>query len=62
MYPNVSDDIKAAVKEVYEADVESIRNLTEVSQKIQTDGLTIPVKLNIPADSVSSYRAEWIGY
>jgi microcystin-dependent protein len=43
----VSDQIKQAVKDIYLADVESIRNLSEVATKLQADGLTIPGVLSI---------------
>ena len=36
--PIVSEQIKQAVKEVYLADVESIRNLSEVATKLQAGG------------------------
>ena len=39
---NVSEQIKQAVKEVYLADVEAIRNLSEVATKLQAGGLTVP--------------------
>ena len=39
---DVSVDIKEAVRQVYLADVEAIRNLSEVASKLQKDGLTIP--------------------
>jgi hypothetical protein len=38
---NVSNDIKEAVKQVYLADVEAIRNLSKVATKLQKDGLII---------------------
>ena len=41
---DVSVDIKDAVKQVYLADVEAIRNLSEVATKLQKEGLTIPLK------------------
>jgi hypothetical protein len=44
--PTVSDQIKQAVKEVYLADVEAIRNLSEVATKLQAGGLTIPGHTN----------------
>ena len=44
---NVSNDIKEAVKQVYLADVESIRNLSEVATKLQAGGLTIPGNLTV---------------
>jgi len=45
--PTVSDQIKQAVKEVYLADVESIRNLSEVATKLQAGGLTVPGHTNV---------------
>jgi hypothetical protein len=51
---DVSIDIKEAVKQIYLADVEAIRNLSEVATKLQTGALTIPgdlvVKGQIKAD------------
>jgi hypothetical protein len=44
---NVSNDIKEAVKQVYLADVEAIRNLSEVATKLQAGGLTIPGNLTV---------------
>lgn len=41
----VSSDIKEAVKQVYLADVEAIRNLSEVATKLQAGGLTVPGNL-----------------
>ncbi len=41
----VSGDIKEAVKQVYLADVEAIRNLSEVATKLQAGGLTVPGNL-----------------
>ena len=45
-----TDQIKAAVKEIYLADVEAIRNLSEVATKLQAGGLTMPGQLNIISD------------
>lgn len=42
-----TDQIKEAVKQQYLADVESIRNLSVVATKLQTDGLTVPAHMNI---------------
>jgi hypothetical protein len=39
------DQIKEAVKQVYLADVEAIRNLSEVATKLQAGGLTVPGQL-----------------
>ena len=44
---NVSNDIKEAVKQVYLADVEAIRNLSDVATKLQKEGLIIPGDLTI---------------
>jgi len=40
-----SDQIKAAIREIYNADVEAIRNLSEVATKLQAGGLTVPGQL-----------------
>ena len=38
---NVSNDINAAISRIYKADVEAIRNLADLSKKIQDGGLTV---------------------
>jgi len=43
-------EIKEAVKQLYLADVESIRNLSNVATKLQTNGLDIPGKIKITGD------------
>ena len=50
--PNVSDQIKQAVKDIYLADVEAIRNLSEVATKLQAAGLTIPGHTNVKGKMV----------
>ena len=40
-------DIKTAIKEIYLADVEAIRNLSSIATKLQAGGLTIPGNLSI---------------
>jgi hypothetical protein len=40
--PGTTEQIKEAVKQIYLADVESIRNLSNVASKLQTNGLNIP--------------------
>lgn len=42
---NVSNDINDAISRIYKADVEAIRNLADLSKKIQDGGLTIPGNL-----------------
>jgi microcystin-dependent protein len=44
---DISPQIKEAVKQQYVADVEAIRNLAEVSTKLQKGGLTIPGNLTV---------------
>ncbi len=39
---DVTPQLKEAIKQVYMADVDAIRNLSEVASKLQTGGLTIP--------------------
>jgi uncharacterized protein (UPF0333 family) len=41
------DDARKAVREIYNADVEAIRNLSEVSKKLQAGGLTHPGRLTV---------------
>ena len=42
-----TDQIKDAVKQIYLADVEAIRNLSNVATQLQKDGLTMPGKLKV---------------
>ncbi len=44
---DVSTDITEAIKQVYLADVEAIRNLSNVATQLQAGGLTIPGDLTI---------------
>lgn len=44
---NVSNDIKAAISTIYKADVEAIRNLADLSKKIQDGGFTLPGNLTV---------------
>jgi hypothetical protein len=41
------DDARQAVREIYNADVDAIRGLTEVAKKLQAGGLTHPGKLTV---------------
>ena len=45
--PSTVDQIKDAIKQIYLADVEAIRNLSAVATKLQADGLTIPGQLKV---------------
>jgi hypothetical protein len=47
---NVPDNIKEAVRQVYNADVEAIRNLSEVAKKLQAGGLIHPGNLDVKGD------------
>jgi hypothetical protein len=44
---NVSNDIKEAVRQVYLADVDAIRNLSDVAKKLQDGGLVNPGNMNV---------------
>ncbi len=44
---DVSPDIKDAIKQIYNADVEAIRNLSNVATQLQAGGLVIPGDLAI---------------
>jgi hypothetical protein len=49
--PNTTEQIKEAVKQIYLADVESIRNLSNVATKLQTNGLNIPGTLTVTGNT-----------
>ena len=44
---NVSNEISAAISRIYKADVEAIRNLADLSKKLQDGGLTLPGNLTV---------------
>lgn len=46
----IADDIRTAVNNQYKADIDSIRNLGQISSKIMTntDNLTLPTNITIP--------------
>jgi len=44
--------IKETIKNIYNADVESIRNLAEVATKLQKEGLTIPGDLRVTGNII----------
>ncbi len=47
------DQIKEAVKQVYLADVEAIRNLSNVATQLQAGGLTVPGNLTVKGELVT---------
>lgn len=44
---DITPQIKEVIQKLYNADVESIRNLSEVATKLQKEGLTIPGNLTV---------------
>ncbi len=59
------DQIKEAIKQVYIADVEAIRNLSNVATQLQAGGLTIPGNLTvkgsfniIPKGTIVAYNSD----
>ena len=48
----VTDDIKAAIKELYTADVSAIQNLSSIATKLQEGGLTIAGDLKITGATI----------
>ncbi len=62
-----TDQIKEAVKQIYMADVEAIRNLSAVATQIQASGLTVPAhmnikgRMNIGPDANAKDFPEWLG-
>ena len=53
---DVSNDIKEAVKQVYLADVEAIRNLSEVANKLQAGGYTVAGDLTVKGQIISEKK------
>ena len=53
---DVSNDIKEAVKQVYLADVEAIRNLSEVATKLQAGGYTVAGDLTVKGQIISEKK------
>lgn len=64
---DISPDIKDAIKQIYLADVESIRNLSNIATQLTAGGLTIPGNLTVKGDLTTqgTLRAElgnfWLG-
>ncbi len=50
---SLDSNIKEAIKQVYNADIQAIRNLSEVATKLQADGLTIPGNLTVTGNILS---------
>ena len=48
--PNISEQIKEQIGKIYKADVQAIRNLSDISKKLQEGSLTIPGNLTIEGD------------
>ena len=42
-----TEDIKQKINEIYQVDVESIRNLSAIAESLQKDGLTVPGDITI---------------
>ena len=42
-----TDDIKQKINEIYQVDVESIRNLSAIAESLQKDGVTIPGDITV---------------
>jgi hypothetical protein len=51
-----SSDIKAQINDIYKSDVQSIRNLAEISQKLQKGGLEIPGDLTIKGNLTANTK------
>ncbi len=50
---DVSPDLKDAIKKIYNADVEAIRNLSNVATQLQAGGLTIPGNLTVKGELIT---------
>ena len=52
---DTTDDIKTAVKTLYNADIQAIRNLSDIATKLVAGGLTVPGNLNVSGTLSSQY-------
>jgi hypothetical protein len=57
---NTTDQIKEAVKQIYLADVEAIRNLSNVATKLQSNGLNIPGTLTAADLNIANGNASGV--
>jgi hypothetical protein len=55
----VQDDVKAAINEVYQADVDAIRNLSAVAKKLQ-GGLTAAGELSVTGNLILTGANTWM--
>lgn len=46
----IKNEIRPAVKEIYNTDMEAVRNLDKIAKDLQTGALTIPGNLSIPGN------------
>ena len=49
---DATSDMKAVINQVYNADIEAIRNLSSIATQLTTGGLTIPGTLNVRGDTI----------
>jgi hypothetical protein len=56
----VQDDIKAAINEVYQADVDAIRNLSALANKLQAGGLTAAGNLSVTGELILTGANTWM--
>ena len=50
----ISDDMTAAIKQFYNADITSIQNLVNIADALQKDGFTCPGKITVIDDIIAS--------
>ena len=56
----VQDDVKAAINEVYQADVDAIRNLSAIATKLQAGGLTAAGNLSVAGELILTGANTWM--
>ena len=52
---DTTDDIKAAVKTLYNADIQAIRNLSDIATKLVAGGLTVPGNILLQMNNVIDF-------
>jgi len=58
----VTDDIKAEINKVYQADVDAIRNLSAIASKLQAGGVTVPGNLTVSSDIIANAQLYCTGW
>ena len=57
---DVTSDIKAEINKIYNADIQAIRNLSDIATKLMAGGISVPGNLNINDNLILDGANKWI--